>query len=458
MGKDSKNHMQNLSVNLAGVKLRTPVGVGPIGSPPVRREQLTMDVYAEIFFKHIHAGAGFICLPHTIHVPDSLLRDLEKRARPLPARKNLPRPMIFFKTDERASMNSLPPGGGTVQGAAGAFLHTTAGLIKKLRENKPKDIPLIANVGGLGFFVETFVAGAMAHEEAGVDLIELNLATPASAQTELDQCVEGYLERDFPLYPPGLFLGDEFNLVERVVREVSRAVSIPVGIKISPETGFPRVIELARRIRDSGGKFITCSNMAITATAPDIYCKGKTVWPHLDGSPLAAIGGDWLRPITYKQIACIARFVPGIDIIGCGGISKPEHVVESIMLGAKAVEMVSPILFQGRKLLGRDVSFLESYMSDQGYSSVDEFRGIGLKHIKPANELHFIHEGKQLFAQVDPAKCKGCGICADSICLAISMKNGLAKVNNELCIACGMCVAVCPSKAVVIVVKEKDGS
>jgi dihydroorotate dehydrogenase len=78
------------------------------------------------------------------------------------------------------------------------------------------------------------------------------------------------------------------------------------------------------------------------------------------------IGGEWLRPIVYKQIACIARFVPGIDIMACGGIGKPEHVVESMMLGAKAVEMVTPVLFKGRKLLTRDVRFLEKYMEEQG--------------------------------------------------------------------------------------------
>jgi dihydropyrimidine dehydrogenase (NAD+) subunit PreA len=450
MKKTRANQGRDLSVSLAGVKLRTPIGVGSIGSLPIRSEQLTADIYADVCLKHVAAGAGFICLPHTVHVPDPLLADLEKRAKPLLASTSSVRPFIFFKAEENASIYCLPPAGGTSRGAAGKFLRTTAGLIKKLREKKPKDVPLIANVGGLGFFPETFVTGARAHEEAGVDLIELNLSSPGAVQAELDQCVEGYLERDFPLCVPGLFLGDQPDLVERVTREVVRAVNIPVGVKISPETGFPRVIEMVRRIRDAGARFVTCCNLGLTFAAPDINRKGGSPWPNLDGSPFATIGGDWLRPLAYKQIACIARFVPGIEIIGGGGISKAEHVVQSIMLGAKAVEMVTPILFQGRKLLSRDIRFLEKYLDEQGYTSLEDFRGLAIAHIKSGNKLHSTYDKKRLLAHVDPAKCKGCGICADSICLAMSLEKGMAKVDTNTCVACGMCVAVCSYKAVTL--------
>jgi dihydroorotate dehydrogenase/Pyruvate/2-oxoacid:ferredoxin oxidoreductase delta subunit len=450
MKRTGATRARDLSVELAGVRLRTPVGVGSIGGPAVRREALTPNLYADIFLKHIAAGAGYICLPSTAHVPDALLSDLEKSAKQLAPQRPSARPLVFFKAREKASIHALPPGGATPREAAGVYVRTTSALIQKLKEQKPKDIPLIANVSGLGFFAETFVAGARAHEEAGVDLIELNFSSPATAQGMLDEAVEGYLQRDFPLLPPGLFLGDQLELVERVTREVSSAVSIPVGVKISAEIGFPRLIKLARRIRDAGARFITCSNFGVTVTPPDIYAKGRSTWPHLDGSPLGVIGGEWLRPIVYKQIACIARFVPGIDIMACGGIGKPEHVVESMMLGAKAVEMVTPVLFKGRKLLTRDVRFLEKYMEEQGYATPEDFRGLALGYIKPANQLHSTYDERSLLARVEAEKCKGCGVCADSICLAMSLEGGQAKVDADRCVACGMCVAVCPHEAVTL--------
>jgi len=450
MKRAPATHARDLSVELAGVRLRTPVGVGSIGGPAVRSEALTPDLYADIFLKHIAAGAGYICLPSTAHVPEALLLDLEKRARHPAPQKPTARPLMFFKAREKASIHALPPGGSHPRRTAGVFARTTSVLIEKLKQQKPKDIPLIANVSGLGFFAETFVAGARAHEEAGVDLIELNLSSPAAAQGMLDEAVEGYLQGNFPLVAPGLFLGDQPELVERVTREVSRAVSIPVGVKISAETGFPRLIELARRIRDAGARFITCSNFAVTVTPPDIYAKGRSTWPYLDGLPLGVMGGEWLRPLVYKQVACIARFVPGIDIMACGGIGKPEHVIESMMLGAKAVEMVTPVLFQGRKLLTRNVRFLEKYMDEQGYETPEDFRGLALKYFKPGNQLHSTHDERSLLARVDSGKCKGCGVCADSICLAMSLEGGRAKVNAGKCMACGMCVVVCPHEAVTL--------
>ncbi len=440
---------KDISVDIAGVKFRTPVGVGSVGGLPMRREYLTTDLYVGIFLKHIAAGAGFICLPHTIHVPDALLSDLQKRAKPLIPPNASRRPLIFLRAGQKNSIYSLAPSGNTPAISAGIFRNSTSILIEKLRKQKPQDIPLIANVSGLGFFPETFVAGAKAHEEAGVDLIELNFSSPATVQATLDEGVQSYFEKDFPLVPPGLFLGDQPDLVEKVTQDVSRAVSIPVGVKISAETGFPRVIELARRIRDAGGRFITCSNFSLTVVPPDIYNRGKSMWPNLkDSGPMATISGDWLRPLVYKQIASVARFAPGIQIIGCGGISKPEHVVEAMMLGATAVQMVTPMLMQGRKLITRDVRFLEKYMEKQAYTRTEDFRGLALGYIKAAKTLHSVYDEHRILVKVDTEKCKGCGICSDSICLAISVEGAKARVNTEMCAGCGMCVAVCPHEAI----------
>jgi hypothetical protein len=114
--------VRDLSVELAGVRLRTPVGVGSIGGPAVRSEALTPDLYADIFLKHIAAGAGYICLPSTAHVPDTLLSDLEKRARHPASQKPTVRPLMFYKAREKASIHALPPGGSHHRRTAGVFL------------------------------------------------------------------------------------------------------------------------------------------------------------------------------------------------------------------------------------------------------------------------------------------------------------------------------------------------
>jgi Pyruvate/2-oxoacid:ferredoxin oxidoreductase delta subunit len=146
--------------------------------------------------------------------------------------------------------------------------------------------------------------------------------------------------------------------------------------------------------------------------------------------------------------------VPDIDIVACGGISTPEHMVEAMMLGAKAVQIVTPLLYHDRKLILRDVRFLERYMDDQGYSAVRDFVGLALEHIKPADELNSTYDEKMLFAYVDAEKCKGCGICVDSICIALTEEDHVARVNAHFCAGCGMCVAICPHDAISL--RQKD--
>lgn len=43
----------------------------------------------------------------------------------------------------------------------------------------------------------------------------------------------------------------------------------------------------------------------------------------------------------------------------------------------------------------------------------------------------------------DPEKCKGCKACMNIGCPAISMENGKVKIDNTLCVGCGVCEQLC---------------
>jgi dihydropyrimidine dehydrogenase (NAD+) subunit PreA len=258
--------------------------------------------------------------------------------------------------------------------------------------------------------------------------------------------VEDFFEKSFPARWMGAVIGLHPDIVENIAREVAKAVNIPVGVKLSPETGFPHIVGLAKRIRDVGAKFISTVNCAIGIAPPDIYNRGKPLWPFTDGNPFVGATGSWLRLSSYKHVAAIARFAPGIDIAGAGGLVTPEHCVEIMMLGAQQVQLCTGILEQGRSLLRRSHSFLKRFLVEQGYQSVDKIIGLGQQSIKYLEEVDTL--AGEVIAITDETKCTNCGVCADNFCVARYMEDGELKVNKENCSGCGYCMIGCPVDAI----------
>jgi len=61
-------------------------------------------------------------------------------------------------------------------------------------------------------------------------------------------------------------------------------------------------------------------------------------------------------------------------------------------------------------------------------------------------------EPSRFEARVDDGSCTGCAACADERCpmKAIEMKDGIAVVNADKCIGCGLCVTACTAEAITL--------
>ena len=181
---------------------------------------------------------------------------------------------------------------------------------------------------------------------------------------------------------------------------------------------------------------------------PDIYNGGRGRWPAVgDYNPLCDMGGATLRFSMYKATALISKNIPGIDCFAGGGITAPEHVAEAVMLGAPAAQCLTGIVQHGIKFLGKTNEWLSDYMDQCGYSSLEEFRGMGLQYIKGAAEIEFDYQ----VASIDHQKCSRCGKCAESYCPAISVHDHRPSVDPHYCSACAMCTTICPNDAISIV-------
>jgi Pyruvate/2-oxoacid:ferredoxin oxidoreductase delta subunit len=447
----SKTFPSSLETKFAGLKLRSPIGVGAIGSP--EGANLTEEIHAEMLLKHAEAGVGYLYMPTCAYATKETLKKVKEMSKPEVAHNLFPGGMRWIP----AFTPTAPYG---VEGMYSIVSHpimTSSELdpfliergvkvIDIIKKRKPEGVLLIGNCRGYGALPDTYVEGAQFWESQGVDMIEMVFNCPA--QLALTGAVEDYYSETFSAHWPSSVLGQIPRLVENIIREVVAAVKIPVGAKLTPEIGFPAVVGMAKRIRDAGAKFISVAGCAVTVAPPDIYNQGRSPYPFVNGNAFAGTSGSWLRAGSYKDVAAIARFVPGIDIAGSGGIVTPQQSVEMMMLGARIVMVTTAVIEQGRSILRRCNSFLDRFMSEQSYKSTEEIIGLGQKHMKYLEELD-MSSGK-VIAVTDEDKCNNCGVCTDSFCVIRHMEDGKLKVDEKNCVGCGICLAACRQKAITL--------
>jgi dihydropyrimidine dehydrogenase (NAD+) subunit PreA len=96
------------------------------------------------------------------------------------------------------------------------------------------------------------------------------------------------------------------------------------------------------------------------------------------------------------------------------------------------------------------------FMEEQGYDSVEEFRGLFLDKVAlTPGEI----EAFDVVAKVDNEKCNGCGLCAKPAHCglserAIKIVNNKAVVDETQCLGCETCASICPETAITMVKKK----
>lgn len=449
----------SLNVTMAGVQFRSPVGVGAIGAHWGKEQpdpEVHAEINSEILMKHVRAGAGYIILAG-MFMTEATERMLLEKAR---------MDEVFFPPPGGHAMRMVKAEADPPYGVEGFYFvpspfwlgtefakHTARAnelMMKKLIEKKPADVPIIANCLGLGDLPETWVDGAKRWEELGAELIEINVSCPIALG--LGGSVDNFFQKRFPPLFQGALIGDHPDLVEEITRQVVNAVKVPVGVKLSPETGFPRIVGLAKTIRDAGAKFVHVFNAAVGIAPPDIYNRGKPSWPFMDGSPFCMASGSFLRVPCYRDVAAIARYVPGIDIAAAGGLVSPRHCVEVMMLGATLTQLCTGVIEQGRSLIRQSDEFIRKFMVEQGYQRVEEIIGLGQQYIKNNEDVDMM-AGKTVI-EIDYERCTKCARCLDNVCTALYSDKGRISIYPDRCAGCGGCIIACQSDAIRIVLRE----
>ena len=194
--------------------------------------------------------------------------------------------------------------------------------------------------------VDGFAHVAKRLDAAGVGTVEVNLSCP------------------------NLEDGQMFSFDARragdVVEAVAGTVSVPVGAKLSPNT--PDIVEVAGACHEAGADFVVLTNTAFGfgLSLPDRR-------PLLSGA-VGGYSGPGLKPISLRCVYEVARAIPDLPIVGCGGVSTGRDVIEYLVAGASAVEM-GTILLAEPKAGSRILKEVQAEMRRLEVPSVAELVG-----------------------------------------------------------------------------------
>ena len=150
-----------------------------------------------------------------------------------------------------------------------------------------------------------------------------------------------------------------------VMRKLRCVTDLPLWAKLTPNTG--ETIEVAKAAEDAGADALVVSN-TLLAMAIDI----TTRKPKL-GNLMGGLSGPAFKPIALRMAYQCAKSV-SIPIIGCGGISTVEDVIEYLIAGATAVQ-IGTATFIEPKIMARMVMELAHYLREQGLHSIGQLVG-----------------------------------------------------------------------------------
>lgn len=210
--------------------------------------------------------------------------------------------------------NPIPRIAETSSGMLNAIGLQNAGVEAVIQDDLPwlkaQNVPIIVNVAGSS--TEDYIAVTeRLNEVADVAALELNISCPN-------------------IKNGGLSFGTDANVAYELVKAVKAHSQLPVYVKLSPNV--TDIVEIAKAVEQAGADAVTLIN-TLLGMRMDLNT----------GKPLLANGTGGLSGPAIKPVAirCIyqVRQATHLPIIGCGGVSSAEDVLEMMMAGANAIQV-----------------------------------------------------------------------------------------------------------------------
>jgi len=189
------------------------------------------------------------------------------------------------------------------------------GVDAVIREELPKlakafHKPVIANVSGFSVAEYAEVCRRL-NDQPQVGWLEVNISCPN-------------------VHGGGMSFGTDPKAAAEVTRAVKQAATKPVIVKLSPNV--TDIVSIARACEDAGADAVSLIN-----TVMSMRIDLKTRRPVL-ANTTGGLSGPAIFPLALRMVWQVYEAVK-IPILGLGGVSSAEDVIEMMLAGATAVQV-----------------------------------------------------------------------------------------------------------------------
>ena len=189
------------------------------------------------------------------------------------------------------------------------------GVEKVISEELPKlkkcfDKKVMANVSGFAVEDYAYTCEKLDKEEQ-VGWLEVNVSCPN-------------------VHGGGMSFGTNPEAAAEVTAAVKKVTTTPVIIKLSPNV--TDIVTIAKACEDAGADGISLIN-TLLGMRIDLKTKKPVI-----ANKMGGFSGSAIFPVAVRMVYQVANAV-NIPVVGMGGVSSAEDVIELMLAGATAVEV-----------------------------------------------------------------------------------------------------------------------
>ena len=256
--------------------------------------------------------------------------------------------------------------------------------LQLIRDAKPKlhDLKLMANItyaGDAG--VEGWVNMAKKFEEAGADIIELNMCCPnMSYNLEMTSGGSQSAKKQ-----TGASMGQQADVAAEIARAVKQAISIPLFVKLTPEGG--QIAKVAKALYEAGADAVGGTGNRLGMPPIDIDEPGNAFYHLQKEISMGCHCGKWLKPLAQRDTYEIRKMCGNAPIMAAGGITNWRDAVEMVLCGGTLLGVCAETLISGYDICRPMIEGLDKYMQEHGYSDLSEMCGLVVPEVKTASDV-----------------------------------------------------------------------